>query len=84
MSDLKLISQVKAFDGVLKTYTHNSVACNCLMTFSIYLPPNSESKKVPVLYWLSGLTCTNENFMTKAGALRYASEHSMAIITTDT
>ncbi len=84
MSDLKLISQVKAFDGLLKTYTHNSVACNCLMTFSIYLPPNVENEKVPVLYWLSGLTCTNENFMTKAGALRYASEYGVAIITPDT
>jgi len=57
---------------------------NCDMTFSIYLPPQAERGVVPVLYWLSGLTCTDENFVTKAGAQRYAAEHGIAIVAPDT
>ncbi|MFN4150345.1 MAG: S-formylglutathione hydrolase [Candidatus Sericytochromatia bacterium] len=84
MTELQLISKVKTFGGWLNTYTHLSEACNCKMTFSVFLPPQAENKKVPVLYWLSGLTCTNENFMIKAGALKYASENGIAIVTPDT
>ena len=54
------------------------------MTFSIYLPPQAEQSKVPALYWLSGLTCTDENFVTKAGAQRHAAIHGIAIICPDT
>jgi len=54
------------------------------MTFSVYLPPQAEEERVPVLYWLSGLTCTDENFVQKAGAQRYAAEHGIAIIAPDT
>lgn len=84
MTELQLVSKVKTFGGWLNTYTHLSEACNCKMTFSVFLPPQAEKEKVPVLYWLSGLTCTNENFMIKAGALKYASENGIAIVTPDT
>ena len=84
MSGLKKISNVKSFGGSVQTYSHQSVVCNCDMTFSIYLPPQAENEKVPVIYWLSGLTCTNENFMTKAGFQKYAAELGIAIVTPDT
>lgn len=54
------------------------------MHASIYLPPQAAQEDVPVLYWLSGLTCTDENFVTKAGAQRYAAEHGVAIVAPDT
>ena len=54
------------------------------MNFSIFLPPQSAQKPVPVLYWLSGLTCNDENFVTKAGAQRYATEYGVATVTPDT
>ncbi len=77
-------SSVKMFGGWQEQYTHDSEANNCVMTFSIYLPPQSTEKAVPVLYWLSGLTCTDENFVTKAGAQRYAAEHGIALVMPDT
>lgn len=84
MSQLKKISSVKSFDGWIQTYSHPSKSCNCDMTFSIYLPPQAETQPVPVLYWLSGLTCTNENFMVKSGFQKYASDLGIAIVTPDT
>jgi len=75
---------VKEFGGYLNRYTHASAACNCEMTFSVYLPPQSESTKVPVLYWLSGLTCTDDNARVKAGMQRYAAEQGIAIVFPDT
>ena len=54
------------------------------MQFSIYLPPQSETRPVPVLYWLSGLTCTDQNFVTKAGAQQHAAKYGIAIVTPDT
>ena len=54
------------------------------MQFAVYLPPQAESRACPVLYWLSGLTCTEQNFITKAGAQRYAAEHGIAIVAADT
>lgn len=81
---MKQIEQVKEFDGWLKRFTHQSESCNCEMTFSVYLPPAAETQKVPVVYWLSGLTCTDDNFRTKAGAQRYASELGLALVIPDT
>ncbi|GGP48589.1 S-formylglutathione hydrolase [Shewanella algicola] len=78
------ISSTKAFGGWHKQYHHQSTALNCTMRFAIYLPPQAENKKVPVLYWLSGLTCTDENFMQKAGAQRIAAELGIAIVAPDT
>ena len=79
------ISVNKSFDGWHKQYRHHSSVLNCEMRFAIYLPPQaSNGKKVPVLYWLSGLTCSDENFMQKAGALRMAAELGIAIVAPDT
>lgn len=79
------ISQAKVFGGWHKQYTHQSVRLNCAMHFAIFLPPKaSKSSPVPVLYWLSGLTCTDENFMQKAGAFRRAAELGIAIVAPDT
>ncbi|MCL4103971.1 UNVERIFIED_CONTAM: hypothetical protein GTU68_034833 [Idotea baltica] len=65
-------------------YKHISDTLNCNMNFSIYLPPQAAAHPVPVLYWLSGLTCTDENFVQKSGAQRYAAEHGVAIVCPDT
>jgi S-formylglutathione hydrolase len=81
---MKLLSQTKSFGGWLKRYTHPSTSINGDMTFAIYLPPQAESQSVPVLYWLSGLSCTDENFMQKAGAQRIAAELGIAIVCPDT
>jgi S-formylglutathione hydrolase len=54
------------------------------MTASIFMPPQAANGKVPVVWWLSGLTCTDQNFVTKAGAQRYAAEHGVAIVAPDT
>jgi len=79
------ISSNRSFGGWNKQYTHQSDVLNCQMRFAIYLPPQaSTGKKVPVLYWLSGLTCTDENFMHKAGAQRVAAELGIAIVVPDT
>jgi len=82
---LENLSVNKTFGGWQKQYSHHSAVLNCNMRFAIYLPPQaSNGKKVPVLYWLSGLTCTDENFMHKAGALRMAAELGIAIVAPDT
>ena len=65
-------------------FSHSSESCGCVMKFSIYLPQKAEMESVPVLYWLSGLTCTHENFITKAGAERYASELGLILVAPDT
>uniref|UniRef100_UPI000D35F82A S-formylglutathione hydrolase n=1 Tax=Thaumasiovibrio occultus TaxID=1891184 RepID=UPI000D35F82A len=79
------ISQTKTFGGWHKQYVHTSNVLDCAMRFAIFLPPNaSKSQPVPVLYWLSGLTCTDENFMQKAGAFRMAAELNIAIVAPDT
>ena len=82
---LNLIRSQKCFGGWHEQYTHKSSVVNCTMRFAVYLPPQVDSeKKIPVLYWLSGLTCTDENFMQKAGALRTAAELGIAIVAADT
>ena len=81
---MQKIENVKEFGGYLNRYTHRSNVCNCEMTFSVYLPPQAEEISVPALYWLSGLTCTDDNVRTKAGAQRYAAEHGIALVFPDT
>jgi len=81
---LELIAQNKSFGGWHKQYSHIATSTQCKMRFAIFLPPQAAGKKVPVLYWLSGLTCTDENFMQKAGAQRLAAELGMAIVAADT
>lgn len=79
------ISSNKIFGGWHKQYLHYANSVNCTMRFAIYLPPQAANgEKVPVLYWLSGLTCSDENFMQKAGALRVAAELGVAIVAPDT
>ncbi|WP_323749980.1 S-formylglutathione hydrolase [Marinobacter sp.] len=79
------LSSNKSFGGWHKQYSHYSETLNCSMRFAIYLPPQaSKGQKVPAVYWLSGLTCTDENFMQKAGAHRLAAELGVAIIAPDT
>lgn len=82
---LELVSSNRCFGGWHRQYSHYSTALNCSMRFAVFLPPEaSDDKPVPVLYWLSGLTCTDENFMQKAGAMRVAAELGIAIVAPDT
>jgi S-formylglutathione hydrolase len=82
---LELVSQSKVFEGWHKQYSHLSTALNCTMRFAVYLPPGAdEQHPAPVLYWLSGLTCTDENFMQKAAAFQKAAELGIAIVAPDT
>lgn len=78
------VSENKSFGGRQLRYTHRSDACKSDMTFAIFLPPQAEAGSVPVIYWLSGLTCTDENFVTKAGAQQFAAEHGIAVVAPDT
>ena len=78
------IESIKEFGGWLNRYRHRSQACDCDMTFSVYLPPAAATEKVPAVYWLSGLTCTDDNFRVKAGAQRYAAELGLALVIPDT
>ena len=78
------IESIKEFGGYLNRYVHDSSSCHCEMTFSVYLPPQAEAGSVPALYWLSGLTCTDDNARVKAGAQRYAAEHGIALVFPDT
>ncbi|WP_278421916.1 S-formylglutathione hydrolase [Stutzerimonas kunmingensis] len=85
MNDIELVSANKSFGGWMKRYRHRSQVLHCDMVFGIYLPPQADQgKPLPVLYWLSGLTCTDENFMQKAGAQRLAAELGMVIVAPDT
>ena len=81
---LESIGANKTFGGWTKMFSHASEACSCEMKFSVFLPPQVESGPVPVLYWLSGLTCTHENFITKAGAQQYAAEVGLMLVAPDT
>lgn len=65
-------------------YAHPSEACACEMTFAVYVPPQAAERPVPVLTWLSGLTCTHENFITKAGAQQFAAQHGLLLVVPDT
>ncbi|WP_089140622.1 S-formylglutathione hydrolase [Vibrio rumoiensis] len=82
---MKQLNSNQCFGGQQQQFEHDSSVLNCQMRFSIFLPPQaSESNKVPVLYWLSGLTCSDENFVQKAGAQRMAAELGIAIVAPDT
>lgn len=82
---MKLLSSVQCFGGLQNQYEHMSETLGCTMQFSVYLPPQAQAgQKVAVAYWLSGLTCTDQNFATKAGAQRVAAELGIAIVMPDT
>lgn len=84
MSRVERIERIRECGGWLERYQHDSASCRCRMTFSVYLPPQAEQGPVPSVYWLSGLTCTDDNFRTKAGAQRYAAELGLALVIPDT
>ncbi len=82
---LENIACNKSFGGWHKRYRHRSSTLDCEMTFAVYLPPQAEQgRRLPVLYWLSGLTCTDENFMQKSGAQRIAAELGLILVAPDT
>jgi len=81
---METISENRCFDGVQGVYAHASDACNCDMTFGLFLPQEVQFTKVPLLWYLSGLTCTHENAMTKAGAQVWAAEQGIGLIFPDT
>jgi len=78
------ISRNKSFGGIQGTYSHESRETGCVMRFGVFIPPQAEAGAVPVLFWLSGLTCTEENFVVKAGAQRVAAELGLALVVPDT
>ena len=81
---MERISENACFGGVQGVYKHHSQATNCEMTFGLFLPAEAKSDEVPLLWYLSGLTCTHENAMTKAGAQAWAAEAGIALIFPDT
>ena len=82
---IEILNTTKVFEGSQQQVKHRSSVLNCDMRFSVFLPPQASSvSKVPVLYWLSGLTCTDENFMQKSGAQRIAAQLGVALVAPDT
>ena len=81
---LTLEAENKSFSGHYQVHSHWGESTNCKMAFSVFLPPQSEVKKLPVLLWLSGLTCTEENFRIKAGVQRHAAEAGIIVVSPDT
>ena len=81
---MKTVSENASFRGTQGVYSHLSTSCNCEMTFALFLPEEAKQGPVPLLWFLSGLTCTHENAMTKAGAQAWASEHGIAVVFPDT
>lgn len=81
---MERIEHHASFGGAQEVWKHASVTLNCEMRFGIYLPPQAATQACPVLYWLSGLTCTEQNFITKAGAQQYAAQHGVIIVAPDT
>jgi S-formylglutathione hydrolase len=84
MTMLELVEEHRCFDGVQRIYKHESKSIGLPMRFSVFLPSKASSGKVPALFYLAGLTCTEETFPIKAGAQRYAAEHGIALIAPDT
>ena len=84
MMKLKEIERHSSFNGEQYKYSHTSEILGCDMTFSIFLPSNKEGKKIPLIWWLSGLTCTDDNFTQKSGFQRLAEKYQVAVIMPDT
>lgn len=81
---MQILEENRVFDGRQLRIQHASRSCQCDMIFSLFLPPQAKQQTVPVVWWLSGLTCNDQNFVTKAGAQRVASELGLAIVAPDT
>jgi S-formylglutathione hydrolase len=84
MTNLTTLSEHRCFGGTVSFHEHYSSACDAGMRFAAYVPPQAAGAPVPVLYYLAGLTTTEETFMTKGGAQRLASEHGLMLVTPDT
>jgi S-formylglutathione hydrolase len=84
MSELKLLSEHACFGGMQGFYEHASGAIGLPMKFGVYRPPQAAQGPVPVLFWLAGLTCTEETFAIKAGAQQHAAKHGLMLVTPDT
>lgn len=86
MSVVTQVSSNKCFGGYQKVFSHDSDELKCKMNFAVYLPPQADDQnvKLPVIYWLSGLTCTEQNFIQKAGGQKLAAEHGIIIVCPDT
>ena len=81
---METISENKCFGGMQGVYKHSSASCDCDMTFGLFLPAEAKDGPVPILWYLSGLTCTHENAMVKAGAQAWAAEQGIALVFPDT
>jgi S-formylglutathione hydrolase len=81
---IETISRHACHGGVLGYYKHASTANDCEMRFAVYVPPQAAERRVPVLYYLAGLTCNEETFVTKAGALEHAARHGILLVAPDT
>ena len=81
---LARIEHRACYGGWQDVWEHRADTLGCTMRFGVYLPPQAETGRLPVLYWLSGLTCTEQNFITKAGAQRYAADHGVILVAPDT
>jgi S-formylglutathione hydrolase len=81
---LTTLEEHRCHGGIQGVYRHDSSATQCAMEFAVYVPPQAEHGKVPVLYWLSGLTCTWANFTEKAGVQRHAAAHGLIVVAPDT
>jgi S-formylglutathione hydrolase len=79
-----LVSEYTCFGGKVGFYTHHSSSCNGEMKFAVYQPPQAKLQRLPVLYFLSGLTCTEDNFMVKAGAQQFAAKYGLILVVPDT
>ncbi|MEM7405854.1 MAG: S-formylglutathione hydrolase [Pseudomonadota bacterium] len=84
MADFEVLSDNRTFGGHTRFIQHAASSTASPMTFAMYEPPQAQSQRVPILYWLSGLTCTAENFTVKAGAQRFAAEHGVMLVVPDT
>lgn len=81
---MKQLENHRIFHGEQQVWQHFSGSLNCEMKFAIYLPDTAQTQKLPVLYWLSGLTCNEQNFITKSGFQRHADEHNVIVVAPDT
>lgn len=81
---MKQVEQHLIFGGSQEVWEHQSKVLSCPMRFAVYIPPQAKDKKLPVLYWLSGLTCNEQNFITKSGFQRYAAEQGLIVVCPDT
>jgi len=81
---MERVEQHACFGGPQEVWAHRSAVLGCDMKFAVYVPPQARERRLPVLYWLSGLTCNEQNFIVKAGAQRYAAEHGVILVAPDT